>query len=107
MPGPQVYRLLNADMYVHIKCFTCNGSLKGSSRHCPEPSAIKQHFSKCGDVDMCITEKDAICTNCYNVHLAILRDSKNVSYDEELKALLEDPIASAYLQELRGGILTT
>ena len=45
-------------MYEHLKCFTCNARLKGAIRHCPNPVAIKQHFSRCGDIDICITDKD-------------------------------------------------
>lgn len=39
-----LHRLLNADIYEHTKCYTCNATIKGSSRHCPDPSAIKLHL---------------------------------------------------------------
>ena len=77
-------------MYEHLKCFKCNARLKGAIRHCPNPVAIKQHFSRCGDIDICITDKDTICTNCYNAHLQILHECKETSTDDELKALLEN-----------------
>ena len=79
-------------MYEHLKCFTCNARLKGPIRHCPNPVAIKQHFSRCGDIDICITDKDTICTNCYNAHLQILHESQETSTDDELNALLQNSI---------------
>ena len=77
-------------MYEHLKCFRCNARLKGAIRHCPNPVVIKQHFSRCGDIDICISDKDTICTNCYNAHLQILHECKETSTDDELKALLEN-----------------
>ena len=79
-------------MYQHIKCLTCNAILKGQSRHCPNPIAIKHHFSTCGDVDIHITDEDLICTNCYNTHLDILHESEWTSSDVELKALLQNSV---------------
>ena len=89
-----VHRHLHSEegMYEHLKCFTCNARLKGPIRHCPNPVAIKQHFSRCGDIDICITGKDTIRTNCYNAHLQILQESEETSTDDELKALLQNSI---------------
>ena len=84
-----LHRIINAEKYKHVKCFTCNAALKGFSRHCPDPIAIKHHFSQHGDVDFELTENDSICTNCYNAHLEILRDSQKTSHDHELGALLD------------------
>ena len=84
-----VHRQLHP-MYEHLKCFTCNARLKGPIRHCPNSVAIKQHFSRCGDIDICITDEDTICTNCYNAHLQILHESQETSTDDELNALLQN-----------------
>ncbi len=69
-----------------------NASLKGSSRHCPNPTAIKHHFSRCGDVDIHITDEDTICTSCYNAHLEILCESEKTSSDNKLATLLQNSI---------------
>ena len=55
------------------------------------PTVIKQHFTRCGDVDVNITGDDKICTNCYNAHLGILHELELLSTDEELKTLVENP----------------
>jgi len=52
---------------------------------------IKQHFTRCGDVDVNITGDHKICTNCYNAHLGILHELELLSIDEELKTLVENP----------------
>ena len=85
-----LHRFIHADTYKHAKCFTCSAVIKGSSRHCPDPVAIKQHFCQCGDVEFDITEKDILCTNCYNAHVEILRGSQDISLDHELRALLDN-----------------
>lgn len=85
-----LHRFINAETYKHVKCFTCSATIKGSSRHCPDPVAIKQHFSKNVDIDFDLTENDIICTKCYNAHLEILRDWQDVSHDHHLRALVDD-----------------
>ena len=80
-------------MLTHInmqKCFTRSAAIKGSSRHCPDPVAIKHHFCQCGDVEFDLTEKDIVCTNCYNAHVEILRGSQDISLDHELGALMDN-----------------
>jgi len=78
-------------MYKHEKCFTCNVILKRPSQRCPNPTVIKQDFTRCGDVDVYNTGDDKICTNCYNAHLGILHEMELLSTNEELKTLVENP----------------
>ena len=84
----------NDGTYKHVKCVTCNARIKGKGRHCPNPTAIKHHFSIYGDVDIHIRDEDIICTNCYNAHLQILHESNETSTDAELKALLQHSVLS-------------
>ena len=86
-----IHHLLHADLYQHSKCSTCNAHIKGPTRYCPNPVVIKQHFSNCGDTEINITDRDVICTNCYNSHLQILHHSQGTSTDEELCELLGMP----------------
>ena len=46
--------------YEHLKCVTCKANLKGRSKHCPNPTVIKHHFSKYGDVAFNIRDEDII-----------------------------------------------
>ena len=85
----QVHRMINPQKYMHGKCFTCNANIKGSYRHCPDTIAIKHHFSQHSDMELNITERDSICTNCYNSHLEIIAKSEQNSHDYELRALFQ------------------
>ena len=64
---------------------------KRSYRHCPDTIAIKHHFSQHSDMELNITERDSICTNCYSlsfVHKKSVQPEATpsmVNVDEESK----------------------
>ena len=58
------------------------------SRHCPNPEIVQQYFSQNDDTDVHITDKDYICTTCYNFQLLIIQDTESRSTDSELEELL-------------------
>ena len=71
---------------------TCTGSATHATlehragRHCPNSRAVNLYFSRCGDMDITITEDGYVCNNG---HLTISRESEGTSSDEELQELLE------------------
>ena len=85
-----LYRLLHESdhMYAAKVCFTCHSVIHGKPRHCPNPTAVQQYYSVNGDTDIDISEKDYICTNCYNHQLTIVQSTESTSTDQELKQLL-------------------
>ena len=86
----KIHRLLHSDddMYAEKRCCTCNAWIHGMSRHCPNPEIVQQYFSQNDDTDVHTTDKDYICTTCYNFQLLIIQDTESRSTDSELEELL-------------------
>ena len=92
----QMHRMINPQRYMHGKCFTCNANIKRSYRYCPDTIAIKHHSIQHGDMEMNITERDSIYTNCYNSHLEIIAKSEQNSHDYESRAHLSSVIINQF-----------
>lgn len=71
------------------KCHTCHSRIYGALRHCPDPKVINTYFLEMGNIDMVISEKDYVCTSCYNYHLTIVHHNETISRDDEFNELVE------------------
>ena len=95
----QIHRLLycNEAMYTDKRCCTCHTLIRycGTARHCPNPAAVNMYFSMNGDTDINITEKDYVCSSCYNHHLVIAQLADLLSTDVELEQVLSSQSSPA------------
>ncbi len=67
-------------------CSTCQVSLKHSSpKPCPQPSTIEEYLKTNMGFEGSIGENDMVCYSCYRSPLFILKQSKNISTDRDLK----------------------
>ena len=95
----QIHRLLycNEAMYTDKRCCTCHTLIRycATARHCPNPAAVNMYFSMNGDTDINITEKDYVCSSCYNHHLVIAQRADLLSTDVELEQVLSSQSSPA------------
>ena len=70
-------------------CVTCGLPLKGHNpRSCPKPELIEQHLKENTGFQGCINPGDKVCYTCYKSHTITLQQSKTISTDRDLKALI-------------------
>ena len=61
----------------------------GNDRPCPQPQIIQSYLYEYTDFTVDIVNSDRVCLVCYKSHLAILKEDKPVSRDDELKSLVD------------------
>ena len=71
---------------IQTHCSICQISLKHSSpKPCPQPSIIEDYLKTNMGLECSIGENDMVCYSCYRSYLFILKHSKKISTDRDLR----------------------
>ena len=75
---------------IQTHCSTCQVSLKHSSpKPCPQPSIIEDYLKTNMGLECSIGENDMVCYSCYRSYLFILKHSKKISTDRDLRERID------------------
>ena len=72
------------------QCATCEVYVThDTSRHCPDADKIKKHLHENAGFEGNLEATDRVCLTCYRSHLLILEADRRISYDCDLKCLID------------------
>ena len=72
------------------QCATCEVYVThDTSRHCPDADKIKKHLHENAGFEGNLEATDSVCLTCYRSHLLILEADRRISYDCDLKCLID------------------